>query len=86
MAGALNPYNYIVTLRGLSETRVDAIVEEYEYFADVEHDNPDLLITSERYYGKLEGRYSVSKLYKCFYWYLYSKANQGNLKSAWSSI
>lgn len=74
--------NRVVTLRGLSESRISEIVKNYEDFNYVPFTNELLLTISERYCGKLEFRYSVSILYKCFYWYLYSKTN----KSGWRTM
>lgn len=71
-----NPFNYIDTLRGLHQNSVHEIVEKYKDRADVEMENKTLIMFAERYFTKLDYRYSIETLYKCFYWHLYYKANK----------
>lgn len=71
-----NPFDLIDTLRGLHQDSVAEIMEEYKDRAEVEMENKRLLTICERYFAKMNYKYTISTLYKCFYWYLYYKANR----------
>lgn len=62
-----------VVLRGLSNSKIEYLVKRYKWNYEIPQTRDEIMTLAERYYTKIDQKYSIELLYKVFFWYLYDR-------------